>query len=136
MNIKFHPVRGAVLMCDFDTGFRPPEMVKCRPVVILSHRHREVCTLVPLSGTEPKPIEACHHEMSPESLPTKFRSEKMWAKCDMVTTVALDRLDRVHEGRNAATGQRSYFTGCVVDSDLNAIRRCVLHVLGLSHLTF
>jgi uncharacterized protein YifN (PemK superfamily) len=89
-----------------------------------------------LSGTEPVPIENHHHEMLPESLPAKFRKEKMWAKCDMITTVALDRLDRVIDGRNTATGQRVYFTGRVADSDLKAINSCVLRVLGLSHLIF
>ena len=54
MAINFHPRLGQVLYCDFKTGFRPPEMVKARPVVVLSRNHHELCTVVPLSGTEPK----------------------------------------------------------------------------------
>ena len=40
-------------MCDFDTGFKAPEMVKKRPVVVISPRRRrssaQFYTVVPLS---------------------------------------------------------------------------------------
>ena len=37
MPITFHPSPGTVLICDFTTGFQPPEMVKRRHVVVVSH---------------------------------------------------------------------------------------------------
>ncbi len=35
MPISFHPRAGRMFMCDF-SGFQPPEMVKVRPVVVIS----------------------------------------------------------------------------------------------------
>lgn len=134
MGLSFHPGTGMVLMCNFDTGFKIPEMVKTRPVVVLSHRHREVCTVVPLSTAEPKPMEPCHHELSPDSLPKRLASERTWAKCDMVTTVGLWRLDRVIDGRDTSTGKRLYSAKCITDTDLRKIHQCVLHVLRLGDL--
>jgi uncharacterized protein YifN (PemK superfamily) len=134
MSINFHPAMGSLLMCDFNTGFKPPEMVKVRPVVVLSNRLANVCTVVPLSTTEPNVIEKFHHEMDPISLPGKLAAERTWAKCDMVTTVGFFRLDRYCTGRNKATGRRVYFNGKITADDLRKIQDCILHVLGLSHL--
>ena len=89
MGLKFHPNRGAILICDYSSGFRPPEMVKARPVVIISPRHRRrpgLCTVVPLSSSEPEPIEPYHHELSVGAYP--LAKGRMWAKCDMLATVS------------------------------------------------
>lgn len=134
MPITFHPKRGTLLMCDFSTGFRPPEMVKKRLVVIVSRKHRELATVVPLSGTEPRPLEKCHREMRGASLPPPYRRQRMWAKCDLVTTVAFERLDRFRLGRHPTTGKRMYYTKPVCQEDLAAIQDALLYVLGLSHL--
>ena len=48
MAIKFYPRQGTLLMCDFNTGFRVPEMVKVRPVVVVSRTRGQVATVVPL----------------------------------------------------------------------------------------
>ena len=136
MPLTFHPKRGQILMCDFQTGFRPPEMVKCRPVVVLSDRHRELATVVPISTTEPYPIEACHHELAEASMPLPLRGKPHWAKCDMITTVALTRMDRVRaRHRHPTTGKRMYFTQAVTSEDLEAITKAVLSVLGVQELT-
>ena len=60
-----------LLYCDFSTGFQPPEMVKRRPVVLISPRRKNaaLCTVVPLSTKEPVPIEDYHHRMNPRSVP-------------------------------------------------------------------
>ncbi len=132
MPLRFHPKRGQVLMCDFSTGFKAPEMVKNRPVVVLSNRHRELATVVPISTTEPRPIEACHHELDDASMPLPLRGKPHWAKCDMVTTVGLWRLDRVRaKNRHPTTGKRMYFTQAVKQKDLEAIMNAVLSVLGM-----
>ena len=134
MSIDFHPKPGMVLMCDFSTGFKPPEMVKKRPVVVVSKPSQQLVTVVPLSTTEPIPIEKCHHEVPSRSLPKPLRNEKHWAKCDCVTTAAFWRLDRVKAGIHATTGKRIYVTYSVYPEDLVAIQKAILHVLGLSHL--
>jgi uncharacterized protein YifN (PemK superfamily) len=100
MALLYQPKPRSVVMCDF-VGFIAPEMVKVRPVVILSrHRHnRNLVTVVPLSTTEPTKIEDHHHELSTNPLPDKPHTS-CWAKCDMVATVSLARLDRYQIGRN------------------------------------
>ncbi len=67
MPITFVPNAGDVLMCDFTTGFQPPEMVKVRKVVVLSARSRKTMPntylVVPLSKTVPAPPEGCHYRV-------------------------------------------------------------------------
>ena len=134
MSLKFHPRPGTVLICDFGAGFRPPEMVKKRPVVVMSPRLRRssgLCTVVPLSTAVPDPVERFHHRMDPESLPGDLGRMETWAKCDMATAVSLERLDRVRIGRDRR-GRRIYVAEPVSAEDLAAIRRCVMFALGLS----
>jgi mRNA interferase MazF len=133
MPLSFHPRTGVVLMCDFNTGFKAPEMVKVRPVVVISPRRRSdsLCTVVPLSTTAPNPVEGYHHRLDPKSLPSKLANAETWAKCDMVTTVSLERLDRVKNGKEP-NGKRIYVAQQILPADLEAIRRCVLVGLGIS----
>jgi len=131
MLIDFHPKPGHVLICDFNTGFKPPEMVKKRPVVVISKSRQQLVTVVPLSTTEPSPLEKWHHEMSESSLPVSLRGARHWAKCDMIATVAFWRLDRVCTGKHPSTGKRMYVSHVVSLEDLTAIRQAVLHALGL-----
>lgn len=136
MPITFKPSTGMVLMCNFDTGFQSPEMVKVRPVVVLSPQRNngQTCTVVPLSSTAPEIMGPVHHEIDPLSLPARLRKVgPIWAKCDMVTTVGLARLDRVKDGRDGA-GKRRYVAQSVTLDDLLAIRRAVLIALGLGAL--
>jgi mRNA interferase MazF len=130
MPLLFHPEPGSIVICDFSTGFRPPEMVKIRPVVIVSRRRRHgsgLVTVVPLSSTAPDPIEGWHYCL-PSGIYPPARSQ-MWAKCDMVATVALDRLDRVkvrdHEGK------RSYQIFQVGAEQLASIRAGIKVALDL-----
>ncbi len=132
MAITFHPRRGTILYCDF-AGLQEPEIVKCRPVVVLSGKHRELCTVVPLSGTEPNPIEPHHHQMEQASLPQCLAGQRIWAKCDIVMTVAFRRLDRDRSGRDA-NGKRTYEAKLISGNDLRAIESCVMHALCLKHL--
>lgn len=126
MPLKYHPKSGTIVICDFGTGFVPPEMVKARPVVIVSPRFRRrpaLCTVVPLSSVMPDPVEPYHHQLSPGAYPPA-RSD-MWAKCDMLATVSLARLDRVK------IGKRQYATFELPEAELRAIRECVKTALGL-----
>ena len=114
-------------MCDF-AGFIVPEMVKVRPVVILSkHKHnRHLVTIVPLSTTEPTKLEDHHHELS-----TNPRLDDHFFFNDTTTTeiytVALARLDRYQIGKN------QFVTPTLAQSDFDAIRAGVVSSLNLAY---
>ena len=57
MTLNYQPKIKSVVMCDF-AGLNPPEMVKVRPVVVLTkHRHNsQLVTIIPLSTTPPTVI--------------------------------------------------------------------------------
>lgn len=131
MPITFHPHAATLLMCDYNTGFRPPEMVKNRPVVVVSHSHRCLATVVPISTEEPNPFEPCHWEMSLASMPTSLQSERCWAKCDVVATVAFWRLDRIMNGKDPKTGKRIYVAPRIIQADFDGIRQALKDVLRL-----
>ena len=133
MALNFHPEPGMVLICDFTTGFRVPEIVKRRPVVVISPRRRRaspLCTVVALSTTAPSPVERFHHRLDPASLPGRLADKETWAKGDLLATVSLARLDRVRVGRNKQ-GKRLYLAHAVTAGDLSALRQCVQVALGL-----
>lgn len=136
MAIHFHPEPGTILVCDFSTGFKPPEMVKVRPVVVVSPKARwqELTTVVAISTTPPRKILPYHHLLKPESLPTPFRKNPCWVKCDMIYRVSVERLDRVRVGRSAK-GKRIFVAHKVSESDLRAVREGILQGLGLGELT-
>lgn len=112
-------------MCDFQ-GYVAPEMVKRRPVVILARnrRNRQLVTVVPLSTTEPTPLEPYHHLLGKSPMPNA-RGVACWAKCDMVATVSLARLDRCKAGRG------KYLVPMLPATDLTAIRSGVAIALGV-----
>lgn len=129
MPLTFHPGPGAIVICDFSTGFRPPEMVKVRPVVVISPRRRttQLATVVPLSSTAPVPAEPWHYRLPPGVYPPA--RGPIWAKCDMVATVSFDRFDRV---RVKSGGTRTYHTFQLGSADLAAILAAVRAALGLA----
>jgi uncharacterized protein YifN (PemK superfamily) len=95
MALKFQPHIGTVLMCDF-AGSVEPEMVKVRPVVILARNrtNKDLVTIVPLSTTKPLSMQDCHYELPLNPIPGN-QTVTCWAKCDMIATVSIARLDRV-----------------------------------------
>ena len=127
--LTFHPSRGTIVICDFSEGFRPHEMVMIRPVVVISPRRRtsHLVTVVPLSSVPPAPPEPWHYCLPPGAYPSA-RGE-IWAKCDVVMTVGLARLDRV---KVRIGGQRVYQAFELHESDLAAILACVKAALGLA----
>lgn len=137
MALRFHPEIGTIAICDFN-GFIKPEMVKRRPVVIVSPRFRNrngLCTVVPLSTTPPNPVMAYHYKLKlDEPLPSPYNSPFHWVKGDMLATVSFNRLYLPHTGKDA-TGQRTYIIKVIEDIDLRNVRECILHGLGLSCLT-
>jgi len=134
MTIQFDPHPGMVLMCNFGTCFKEPEMRKNRPVVVVSRklRHRaNLCTIIPLSTKVPDVIMGWHHKLEPQSVPVPFRGADNWAKCDMITTVAYHRMDRIMLNKRGPNGKRVYSAMSVTNEDLKAIKNCILTTLNL-----
>jgi len=138
MAITEHPAVGALLICDFWPGFREPEMVKRRPVVVISPKIRAragLCTVVALSTTKPTPIMPYHCEITPHPpLPLPWLPGPIWVKGDMVVAVGFHRLDFFRSGKDRS-GKRIYRYDPLSSEDLRKVRRCVLAVLGLANLT-
>lgn len=81
------------MICDF-RGYEVPEMIKVRPVVVI-RKHRTnslLVTVVPLSTTAPDCVLDYHLKLTSH---LQGASPICWAKCDMVATVSLSRLDRI-----------------------------------------
>ena len=137
MPIQHHPEIGTIVICDFH-GYVQPEMVKRRPAVVVSPRFRNrggLCTIVPLSTTPPLPIMPYHYKLHLEDpLPAPYNASYHWVKADMQATVSFERLYLPHSGKDK-TGKRQYVIRVIDEIDLRNIRACMLHAVGLSHLT-
>ncbi len=131
MALPYFPRRGEVLICDFDTGFQPPEMVKKRPVVVMSPKdshHRQLCTVIPFSTTEPTPVRRWHHSLAHVKVPGMQAQAPMWAKCDMLVTVGFDRLNKpYYKNRHG----RQYTELVLDDVDMRALEQCLRAYLTL-----
>jgi mRNA interferase MazF len=138
MAITFHPTPGAILVCDYQTGFREPEMVKTRLCVVITPRLRRrtgLCTVIPLSTTDPDPAEDYHYQIQfPRELPRPWDGPSKWAKCDMLATVGYHRLSPIGVGRST-DGKRSYIYPHITTEQLKEIRRGMLCALTLRELT-
>jgi uncharacterized protein YifN (PemK superfamily) len=137
MPIRHLSAAGANLRCDYSPGFVPPEMVKRRPVVVVSPKlpnRSNLCTVVPLSPSPPEHPAPFHlHLLLPAGLPPPYTSTSCWVKADMVATVSLHRLSFFQDGRGH-TGARNYLRPTVSAAELRAIRVCIAHALGMSAL--
>lgn len=133
--IKHHPKVGTVLRCDYEPGFRPPEMVKRRPVIVISPRlrHRDgLCTVVPLSSDEPRRMMPYHCTLRFDPLlPAPYDNPVHWVKADMIATVAFHRLSGLFHSRDQ-TGNRHYDVRVLSSEQLREVQACVLHALGLA----
>ncbi len=91
--------QGQVLICDFSSGFVPPEMTKTRPVIVISRESthkRRPCTIVPFSTTAPALIEPWHTLFAINPIGPTFMVPGVSAKCDMHYTVSFERLSKPH----------------------------------------
>lgn len=138
MPLLYYPREGEILVCDY-TGFSSPEMTKSRPVVVVSPRLRrraDLVAVIPLSTTAPDHIEDYHCQITlANPLPAPFDSPDMWAKCDMISTIAKARLDRFKRPRRPHGGARTWDSGQLTPAQLLAVKRAMLCGLGLSSLT-
>lgn len=117
-------------------GFRPPEMVKLRPAVVVTGRlprRDNLHTVVPLSGTESDPRNKYHCRIELEApLPDPFSQTVWWVKADMIATVSLKRLELFRTERDQF-GRRKYLTTLKVsDEQFAEIRAAIRHALGMA----
>jgi uncharacterized protein YifN (PemK superfamily) len=135
VGLKFQPRHRAVVTCDY-TGFVQPEMMKVRSAVVLakSRTSNRLLTVVPLSTTRPERVLLCHHRLSSNPHPDENPKLEVWAKCDMVYTVSLARIN-FYKSRSRRGGHALYHsTLCVSPVDYLAIQRGVRYALGLEDL--
>lgn len=135
MALQFHPNPGAIVICDYSSGFKAPEMVKRRLAVVISPRLRrrsDLCTVVPLSTTAPNPKEPWHLRLEfAKPFPSPWDGAAMWAKADMLATVGFPRLSLPYEGRDSFRNQRRYVQRHIGADELAELRKCVLCALGI-----
>lgn len=130
MALNFFPKAGQIYMADF-RGFVPPEMVKVRPVVVISPKlpyRSEIVTIVPLSTTAPIHALPFCVKLSQNYMPGGDKNLESWAKCDMVLNVATTRLTAIR------IGKRKYAYPSLSEADSDAVKAGVLHGLGMGHL--
>ncbi|MBX8572920.1 type II toxin-antitoxin system PemK/MazF family toxin [Pseudomonas cichorii] len=128
MPLQYQPKEGTIVMCDF-RGLEAPEMIKTRPVVVMrrSSHNSALVIVVPLSTTRPHAV--LDHHIQFESL-IPGPQTLCWAKCDMIYTVALARLDRI-KVKNRHTGKREYLAIPLPEELFTAIQVGVRSALGL-----
>ncbi|MFH1159257.1 MAG: type II toxin-antitoxin system PemK/MazF family toxin [Pseudomonadota bacterium] len=111
MSISAHVEKGALLWCDFNSGFKEPEMIKRRLVVAISPKIKarpNLCTVVALSTTPPDPIMPYHAQIDIHPpLPKRLQSNGVWVKGDMVYAVGFHRLELIRT--RGKYGERAYY---------------------------
>ncbi|GHT90692.1 hypothetical protein AGMMS49545_04920 [Betaproteobacteria bacterium] len=132
MPIKYQPRAGAVVRCDFH-GMIEPEMVKMRDVVVFTrHPHNpKLVTVVPLSTSQPIRVEAYHYPLKNDPRPEGDSMRTIWAKCDMIYTVSLERLATFY--RRSRRGGRELVNVMLPVEEFAEIRRCVAIALELAN---
>lgn len=132
MPLPYHPKPGTIVLCDYTTGFREPEMVKRRLAVTISpklKRRDALVTVVPLSMSPPAPVESWH-VVVPNDIPDPWGPGLRWAKCDMVATVGYGRLNLPHS-KHHVTGTRQYHQIELEDDLVRALRHAVAAAIGI-----
>ena len=133
MTVIAHPQPGTIVRVDLNEGFRPPEMIKRRPCIVLSPPladRPQLCTIVPLSTTPPRRMHAHHLEIELDPpLPHPYGNRRMWVKADVVLTVAFHRLRLLFSHTEA--GQRVYDVRVLDAQTFRDVQACVRAGLGL-----
>ncbi len=140
MAITFHPRPGQLLLCDFSTGFKEPEMVKSgRPVLVLTPPIKgrgQLVTIVAISTVKPNPVMDYHYRLPKKCMPMigSFQKDDSWVKGDMIYAVGFHRLDSIKLGTRGPNGKRHYYTNRLSRDRMKEIYSCVLHGLNLGDL--
>lgn len=150
--LTYFPRPGQILMCNFGKGFKEPEAVKERPVIVLTVRpgplvpiptqpgkmfNGPLVTVVMLSTGQPEPVERHHLLLPKQCLPQLgfFQEKDSWVKGDMIYAVGYHRLDLISLGkRDPTTGKRLYFTNRLSRERMREVYTCVLHALNIGHV--
>jgi len=140
MPITIHPRPGQILYCDFSKGFRPPEIVKMRPVIVLTPAmdgRADLVTVVAVSSVRPEPKYPFHYLLPKASLPMlrDFQAAESWVKGDMIYAVGFHRLNLIRLGARGPNGKRLYFQSRLGRTQMREIYSCVLHGLKLGMLS-
>ena len=100
--LKFQPKIGSVIYCDY-SGFIVPEIIKKRPVIVVSkHKHNsQLLSVVPISTVQPKRIFDYHVEMDLQFCTLYLSGKRSWIKCDMFNVVSLQRLHLVRDKKSS-----------------------------------
>jgi uncharacterized protein YifN (PemK superfamily) len=115
-------------MCDF-RFLRKPEMQKERRAIVISPRsmNRQRCVVVQVSMLRPEGLVPAHyHEFAPGTYRFFHRSNPVWALCDHLYTVSLERLWFVNDERNRRLNAE------LRTADLQAVQEKVQVGLGLT----
>ena len=136
--IREHPATGTILICDFNQGFREPEMVKVRPVIVVSPKigiRAKLCTVVALSTTPPRPVMPYHCKLDLHpTLPVPWADGENWVKGDMINSVGFHRLNLVRTGKDRG-GRRLYRFETLTATQMKDVRTCILRAMGMTPLT-
>ena len=130
MALQFYPRAGQMFFCDF-AGFKVPEMVKPRPVIVISPKlpyRSEIVTIVPTSTTPPRHDLPFCYRLSKNYHPEEDDDIPVWAKADMIMNLRVYRLIPFKVGR------RKYFYPELAPDDLQGVKRAVLYGLGMGAL--
>lgn len=113
-------------------------MVKRRLCVVVSppiEARGKLCTVVPLSTSDPEMVQAYHYKFQiPFQMPRNWGNQPRWAKCDMICAVGFHRLDLLRLGKDRQ-GVRQYQLSTLSSIHLRHISNGVLASLGLPSLT-
>ena len=127
-----YPRSREVLGCDFK-GLDKPEMIKRRPVIVLSYSRARpgLAIVVPLSTTAPTPPRSWHHQLRATS---QWDHHERWVKGDMIYTMSLSRLFPWYVGLDS-NGRRIFLHNFRIDeSDFAATKKAVLSALKITEL--
>jgi uncharacterized protein YifN (PemK superfamily) len=118
---------GRVVMCDF-TFLKKPEMQKERRAIVVSARSANAtgrCAVVPVSKQRSATPNAMHYEFRPGTYNFFHRTEPVWAVCDHIYTVSLERLWMINLNR------RPHPTAQISPQHLAGIRNLLGTALGV-----
>lgn len=138
MPLQYHPKPGTVVVCNYGRGgFLDPEMIKNRLAIVISppiQQRPRLCTVVPLSMTEPQLVMPYHMKIEfEEEIPLPWGGNVRWVKGDMVFAASFSRLELLRTGK--VNGNRTYDYPPISKDKLNLVKCCVLSSLGLAGLT-
>ena len=134
MPITYHPKEGELFICDYPKDMAAPEMIKKRPVIVVSPslKHRgSLVTVVPLSSTEPKLLMPYHVQLAFDpALPEPWNKNPCWAICDHAMTVGFHRLNLIRLGKDQY-GKRKYYQFRLDIERLSALRKAIGFSIGI-----